>query len=118
MDKQTYTNPEVVSYINEHYHAVKFDAEQKGDITLGDKTFKYIPNVGRNGIHELAVAILGNRPSYPTTVFFDEKLQKLTNVPGFLKPADMMPILTYFGEDIHKTGKDYNVHLAEYNKSK
>ncbi|MEM7659951.1 MAG: thioredoxin family protein, partial [Bacteroidota bacterium] len=35
MDRDTYAKAEVIRYINEHYHAVKFNAEQKESVTVG-----------------------------------------------------------------------------------
>lgn len=102
MDKETYSNAKVVAYINENYHAVKFDAEQTGDITIGGIKYKFL-NQGRRGIHELAAKMTNGRPSYPSTVFFESNLNMITNVPGYQKPKDMMIILSYLGEDAYKT---------------
>src|SRR5690606_17854894 len=41
MDKQTFTNKEVISYINEHFYAVKFDAEQRQPVKLGAEQFDF-----------------------------------------------------------------------------
>ncbi|MEZ4685817.1 MAG: DUF255 domain-containing protein [Bacteroidia bacterium] len=69
MDKATYEDPKVVAYINEHFYAVKFDAEQHEDVVLGDRTFKFRADAGRRGVHELAVAMMDGKMSYPTTIF-------------------------------------------------
>ena len=40
LDKNTFQNPDVVKYVNEHYYAVKFNAEGEGDIsTTKDRIF-------------------------------------------------------------------------------
>lgn len=103
MDRDTYTNASIIQYINENYHAVKLNAEQKEDITVGGITYKYLPNVGRRGVHELAAKMLNGRLSYPSTVFFDHQLQILTNVPGYQSAGDMLPILSFLAEDAYKT---------------
>ncbi|MDX2249089.1 MAG: DUF255 domain-containing protein [Bacteroidia bacterium] len=102
MDKDTYAQAGVVSYINENYHAVKFNAEQKEDITVGGITYKYIPN-GRSGYHELAAKMLNGKLSYPSTVFFDYQLNIITNVPGYHDSKEMLTILSFLGEDAYKT---------------
>src|ERR1700753_3068730 len=43
MDKQTYTNENVINYINSHYYAVKFDAETKDSVSFAGKKFGYKP---------------------------------------------------------------------------
>lgn len=102
MDATTYRDPAVVAYINEHYHAVKFDAEQKGDVTVGGQTFKFRADAGRRGAHELAINMLNGRMSYPSTVFFEHNLTLLYRLPGYQKADEMNMILNYLGEDAYK----------------
>jgi thioredoxin-related protein len=100
MDKNTYTDPEVIKILNEKYYFVKLNAEQKEDIVYKDKTFKFKQEYKA---HELAVSLLNGKMSYPITVFLDENMSILTVVPGYLTPKDLNPILKYFGEDIYRT---------------
>jgi thioredoxin-related protein len=113
MDKTTYANAEIVKYINENYYPVKFDAEQKEDITILDNTFKFVES-GRNGYHELAVALLNGKLSYPTTVFLDEGFQLIQPVPGYLDAAGIEPILWFFATDAYKTG-DWQAFEKSFN---
>lgn len=115
MDRDTYEKPEVIQYINEHYYAVKFDAEQKEDINLGDRTFKFIPN-GRHGYHELAALMLENRLSYPHTVFFDEKLVKIVAIPGYRGKMEMMAFLHYFKNNVYKTDPNLDGYVETFIK--
>jgi thioredoxin-related protein len=102
MDSSTFQNEEVVSYLNENYYAIKFNAEQKEDIRVGDKVYKFIKS-GRHGYHELAAEITFGKLSYPTIVFLDEKLDVIQPIAGY-KDAEMFEmIMTYFGGDHHKT---------------
>lgn len=100
MDKNTYTDAEVIKNLNKNYYLVKFNAEQKEDVKFKDKVFKFKTEYKA---HELAVSLLNGQMSYPSTVFLDEDLNLLTNVPGYLTPKDMNPILVYFGDNIYKT---------------
>lgn len=101
MDRETFKNKAVTDYINKKYYAVKLDAEQKGTIKLGDKEFKYLDQGGR-GINEIALALTNNQPSYPTTVFLDDKFNMIQPLPGYLKAKEFHQIITFFGEDYHK----------------
>lgn len=103
MDANTFKDPAVVKYMNEHFYAVKFDAEQKGDITYNDHTFKYHGNVGRNGIHELAYSLLDGRMSYPSFVYMDEKIERISISPGYKEPAMLLNELRFTAEDHYKT---------------
>lgn len=101
MDSATFTDKNVVKYLNENYYAIKFDAEQRGDITWNGKLYKF-KEVGQRGYHELAAEWLGGRLSYPTTVYIDEEMALIQSIPGYQEAAKLEMILTYFGSDNHK----------------
>jgi len=111
MDATTFVDKEVVEYINSNYYAVKFNAEQKEPIVFNGKTYNFVPN-GARGYHELANLLLQGKFSYPTTIYLDEKLNLLTPVPGFLEPAQLNPILHYFG-----SGSYLTMDFAAYQKT-
>lgn len=101
MDRETFSKPAIVDYVNKNFYPVRFNAEQTGDITLGQRTFHYVNNGGR-GVHELAVALLKNQMGYPTTVFMDEKFNLIQPIAGYLEPRTFHQIVTYFGQDYHQ----------------
>ncbi|GAB2517531.1 thioredoxin family protein [Spirosoma aerophilum] len=101
MDRETFSKPAIVDYVNENFYPVRFNAEQTGDVTLGQQTFKYISG-GSRGVHELAAALLKNQMSYPTTVFLDEKFNLIQPIPGYLEPRTFHQIITYFGKNYHQ----------------
>lgn len=105
MDATTFKNPEVVNYMNEHYYAVKFDAEADKPIKFNGKDYKLIRR-GKRKYHELAVEFIkkSSRPylSYPTFVFIDEDLSIIQPIKGYKTPEQLLPILSYFAGDYHK----------------
>lgn len=111
MEQKTLQHPTISKIINQYYYPVKFNAEQKEDIVFRGKTYKYIPN-GRNGYNELAAEMLQGKLSYPTIVYMDENFNIIQAIPGFYKPADIEPILKFFGTDAYK-----NTDWGEYLKS-
>lgn len=100
MDRDTFQKAEISNYMNEHFYAVKFNAEQREDIVLGDKTFKFIES-GRRGYHQLAAALMQGKMSYPTVVVLDEKFQMLQPIPGYQAPTQMKEILEFFAQNQH-----------------
>ena len=96
MDATTFGHQKISKYVDEKFYAVKLDAEQKEDIVVGDKTYKYVAS-GRRGSHELAGELLQGKMSYPTIVFLDESFNMIQPVPGYRGPADMDVMLHYFG---------------------
>ena len=102
MDKATFDNPEVAKYLNANYYPIKFNAEQRTEIKLNDKTYQYVGS-GIRGYHQLAKEITFGRLSYPTGVFMDENLKVIQPVPGYKSPEEFEMIMKYFAEDYHKT---------------
>lgn len=109
MDKETFTDPQVAALVNQHFYAVKFDAEGTEPVTFKSHTFVYKPEYKA---HELAVALMNGQMSYPTTVYLDEKLDMLSPVPGYLDAKSMTQILTYFGKNHHQ-----NMSWKEFEKN-
>lgn len=113
MDKTTFTNPDIVKYINKKFYAVKFNAEQMEDITFDGKVYKHVGGAGRSGYHELAKFLMNGRMSYPTTIYLDENLKNLSPVPGYLTPSQIDPILKYIGEK-HYLTTDWQTFSSTY----
>jgi thioredoxin-related protein len=51
MDKKTFTDPALIKYLNENFHVVKFNAEQKEPVSFRGKTYNWSPWVEMVSIH-------------------------------------------------------------------
>lgn len=100
MDSNTFQESHIAAYINKHYYAIKFNAEQREAIELNGKVYKFVKS-GRRGYHELAATIMRGKMSYPTIVFLDEEYEILQAIPGFRDVETFEMIMTYFGENHH-----------------
>lgn len=89
MDKSTFTNEDVVAFLNEYFIPVKFDAEYKSEIQYKNETFEYIQS-GNRGIHELAVALLQGSMSYPSYVVLNSKGQVTHLMKGYMEANDLL----------------------------
>ncbi len=109
MDKTTFSDKEVATFMNKNFYAVKLDAEQKEDIIFQNNTFKFLPDAGRRGVHELAKALLDGKMSYPSIVYMDEQFRRITISAGYKDAKGIMPELKYVGEGIYEkmTWQDY-----------
>ncbi len=87
MDKNTFADNDVAAYVNEHYYAVKLNAEAKETINV--KGTQYSPA-------QLAQSFRVN--SYPTVVFIDETFSYVTPVPGYQDAKNFKKILQKFNE--------------------
>ncbi|MDB5284972.1 MAG: thioredoxin-related protein [Bacteroidota bacterium] len=111
MDAGTFTNADIVSYVNQNFYAVKFDAETQSVINFRGKDYKYIAQ-GNRGYNELAAEILNGQMSYPTSVYFDESLNEIFPVPGYQEPRMFEGILNFVASNSYKTAK-----FDEYQKT-
>ena len=105
MMRNTFTNADVITYINTNYYAVKFDAESPAPVTYQDKTFQnpgWNPNArGRNSTHQLSRALGVN--AYPTLVYFDENANVIAPISGYKTPRQLELYLKFFA-DHYKEG--------------
>lgn len=99
MDAHTFTNPAIVALINKYYFPVKLDAEMADSVHLNGQLFVNENPEGRRSPHQLAIALLNGKMSYPTTVFLDEKGNMIQPLPGYQDPKSLEPILTFFGSN-------------------
>lgn len=108
MNNTTFSDPEIIKYINENYYAIKFNAEGPEEVTFRGTTYKNptydAAKSGRNGTHDLtrAIAPLNGRIAYPTIVYMNEDFGILAPVQGFHQPDQIMPILSFFAENAYK----------------
>jgi len=97
MDAGTFTDPAVVEFMNEHYYAVKFNAEQREPVTYQGQTLNFKPG-GRRGVHELAVVLLNGRLGYPSFAYLDGNLNRIHVSPGYKTPEVMLNELQQMAE--------------------
>ena len=102
MDKSTFKDPQVIQYLNANFYPVKFNAEQKESIQFKGHELKYLSDVSRRGVHELAYALLDGRLGYPAFVYLDENQDRITISPGYKTADVIMRELKYVGGNHYK----------------
>jgi len=101
MDKATFQHPKIADYLNKNFHAVKFNAEAKNNISFKGEEHKFVA-AGRRGYNELAHKFTKGRMSYPTIAFLDEDLNRIDSYPGFKQAHQFDTYLRFIGEDHYK----------------
>lgn len=76
MEKDTLNKPEIASYLNEKFIAVKVNSDSEQDVAI-----KYFVR------------------GLPTSWFIGEKGEKISNLPGYVSPEMFLPILKYIHSD-------------------
>lgn len=116
MDRTTFQDPSVIEYINKNFIPIKLDAEQKEDIQYKGYTLTYQKDVGRKGMHEMAMALLEgvDRIGYPTYVYLDKDQNRITISPGYKPKDDMLMELKFISED-HYIDTSFQEFAQKYN---
>tara|TARA_Y100000589_G_scaffold320897_1_gene351327 strand:- start:457 stop:999 length:543 start_codon:yes stop_codon:yes gene_type:complete len=100
MMRNTFTNKDVINYINKNFYAIKFDAESGDDVTFKGTSFKnpsYNPNARRKSPHQFAQAL--GISSYPTIIYMDEDMNIIAPIKGYQTPSQIELYLKLFGEE-------------------
>jgi thioredoxin-related protein len=106
MDANTFHNPVVAKYINEHFYPVKFNAETRDTVKFNGFSFvNSTPVGGKRGAHDFAISILDSKVMYPSLVFLNEELKRLQIIQGYQEPKAFEPIMKFFGDNAYKTDK-------------
>lgn len=109
MDRTTYTNEKVVAYINQHYYAVRYDAESKDSVRFNNKTFAYNERYKTNAV---ALYLSFDRLEYPNTIFLSSIDARPAPLSGYMKPKELEAPLKYFAER-----KSEQETFVEFNKN-
>ncbi|MEO6489345.1 MAG: DUF255 domain-containing protein [Ferruginibacter sp.] len=109
MDRKTFGNQKVADYINEHYYAVKLDAESRDSLLFNNIKYGYDPQNKNNGLAEY---LLFGRMEFPTTVFLSAIDARPAPLSGYMNPKELEAPLKYFGE-----GAQVNQTFIEFNKN-
>ncbi|MFO0322230.1 MAG: thioredoxin family protein [Bacteroidota bacterium] len=105
MNSQTFSNSRISKYINEHFYAVKFDAESKDTVKFDSYVFVSTDPSTENAPHQFAASILDNQLSYPSIVFLNNQVQRLDIIKGFQPPKTFEFVLNYYGSGQYQTTK-------------
>ena len=93
MMRNTFTNKDVINYVNKNFYAVKFDAESGEDVTFKGTSYKnpsYNPNARRKSPHQFAQAL--GISSYPTIIYMDEEMNIIAPIKGYQTPGQFEAI--------------------------
>ncbi|MFM7023375.1 MAG: DUF255 domain-containing protein [Flavobacteriales bacterium] len=110
LDATTYADPNIVSYVNNNFYAIKFNAETHDSIVFQDKTY-FNRVAGSRSTHDLAYALMGQRLSYPTTIYMNSEIKPTVIIPGYLDVNQTLPYLVYHAEKL-----DASANIDDFEK--
>ncbi|MBX7151069.1 DUF255 domain-containing protein [bacterium] len=102
MEQKTYSDPDIIKYLNAKFILVKLNPEKDGSITYNGKKYsaaQFSEGIGVNG--------------YPATAFFESDSKMVTLVPGYIQAKEFLNIIQYIGEKEY-----YQISFDDYLKGK
>ena len=102
MEASTFTNPDLIKYINNNFYALRLDAERTDTIHYMGLNYYYNPQAKCN---TFAMFLLKGKMEYPTSVLMLENFQSPTPIPGYLTVDQMELYLSFFGDNSYKHQK-------------
>lgn len=109
MDLSTFQNEYISHFMNENFYPIRFNAEDKKNITFNDNLFKF----DKSGFHELAIALSLGDLGFPTLVFLDEENQIIQAIPGYKTVDELERIMYFFANDFYKS-TPWNEFVQKY----
>jgi thioredoxin-related protein len=101
-DSINYHSDVIAEIINKNFIPVKFDAASINDFTFFGKTYK---TGGQYNPHGLIRAYLKQNYQMPALLFINNKGQAITEIHGFIPPAVLESVLSYFAGNAYQKTK-------------
>jgi thioredoxin-related protein len=115
MDNKTFSDETIATLMNYYFINVKFNAEQKEDITFNENVYKYQSSRGK-GSHQLAGILLQNKLAFPSFAILNgNDLSSKTILQGYIEKNEFEPVIVYLGEGFD-TKEDFDTFKARYEK--
>lgn len=91
----SFKNEEVIDQLNKNFYTIIFDIEERLDINLFGREFKYKSTGLNTGVHELAelIGAINGILDTPTFLIFDQNLQIIYQYSGFMKTKEVLTLL-------------------------
>jgi thioredoxin-related protein len=110
MDRKTFSNKDMIKYMNTNFYSVKFNSEKDDNIMFLGRMYRIQPD---NKTNELAIQLLNGQLSYPTVIFIEENFQNPVPVPGYHPVDEMEKIIKYLEGGLHKK----NIKFEDFNQT-
>lgn len=92
MDRETFADKTVAEYMNQHFVAIKVNAESRSTVQLPSGTLTEVELARSFGVR-----------AYPNYWFLDSNGKKINNLPGYQPASKFIHILRYIGEGHYKS---------------
>ena len=112
MDSKTFADEVIYKLMNYYFVNVKFNAEQKEEVTFDNKIYKYQAQ-GRGGSNQLTGILLQGKLAFPSFAVLNSDLTTKTVLQGYIEKGEFEMVIVYLGEG-YDTKMDYEVFKTKY----
>lgn len=115
MDKTTYRDEVIVSFVNRYFYPVRLDVWATDTVRFQDKIY---PPVLQNNrwVNGLALELTKGNLFSPTTVFLLEHGKTDIVVPGYIDILKMQGFMVYFSENVYES-TNIQDFLSDFNEA-
>lgn len=104
MDENVFAQKEVTAYLNQNFYFIRFNPEEEEKIAFKGqnytlKSYKNYYSKKTKEYNELAVELMKENIAFPSIIFLDENLNKITYFDGYKNIAEMEAVLRFFAEN-------------------
>ncbi len=100
MDATTFSNPDVVKYMNENFYCVHFDAERKDKFRFMGQEWYYDADKKSN---TLAYQLMNGKLAFPTSCFMEPLYQNPQPIPNYFTVEQFECIAKFFATNAYKS---------------
>jgi thioredoxin-related protein len=95
VESTSFKEEEVIDQLNQNFYTIIFDIEDRQDIKLFGREFKYKSTGLNTGVHELAelIGTIDGILNTPTIVMFDQNLQIHYQYGGYMSTEEILALL-------------------------
>jgi thioredoxin-related protein len=95
VESTSFKEKEVIDQLNQNFYTIIFDIEDRQDIKLFGREFKYKSTGLNTGVHELAelIGTIDGILNTPTFVMFDQNLQIHYQYGGYMSTEEILALL-------------------------
>lgn len=103
MDEKTFSRPEIQKYLQEHFVAIRINAESKTEtLTYKGKEFTPVQLTRRFGVR-----------GFPSLAYLDTDGDLIAVVPGYIPPETFLPMLRYIKKECYKQQMSFEEFLKK-----
>jgi len=101
MEATTFSDSIIRNYMMQNFYPVRLNAEGKDTVFFNGSYYVNPSPTSPRSTHQLAVALLQGRMSYPSIVVLNEKMEILNSMMGYKTASEMETILHFFAENAY-----------------